>query len=223
MLGDETSGKGQWLHQAGFERVQQQNGKDADNEGQGQDNDDAVFWVSEHAVVIELAGHFLEENTSELDAPVLQHLYSLLRQYRPRQPLSGVLVAQPVCQLIKYQPSWLQERARHLRRRLREIDTMTGLKLPVWLQVTRCDQLEGFQACFDQSCSNERSQPLGISLPDGYQTETWQQGFQTLHTTLTARLTDLLHNEKDTAHRQAISRFLLQFTLLQETSADQPR
>ncbi|WP_461538343.1 type VI secretion system membrane subunit TssM [Spongorhabdus nitratireducens] len=216
MLGDETSGKGQWLHQAGFELVQQQNGKDTESDGQHQNNDDAVFWVSEHAVVIELAGHFLEENTSELDVPVLQHLYSLLRQYRPRQPLSGVLVAQPVCQLIKYQPSWLQERARHLRRRLREIDTMTGLKLPVWLQVTRCDQLEGFQACFDQSCSNERSQPLGVPLPEGYQPEAWQQGFHQLHTTLTARLTDLLHNEKDTAHRQAISRFLLQLTLLQE-------
>ncbi|WP_281648364.1 type VI secretion system membrane subunit TssM [Parendozoicomonas sp. Alg238-R29] len=211
MLGDDTSGKSSWLQQAGFERVTSLT--ESDNE---RETDDIVFWISEHAVVLELAGHYLEENTSELDTPILQHLFSLLKGYRPRQPLTGVLVARSANQLIVHQPSWLQEQARHLRRRLRELDTMTGIKLPVWLQVTQCDQLEGFQACFNQSCSTERSMPLGINLPDGYQPDVWQQAFKELQQSLTTRLTELLHSEKDVTERQAITRFLLQLTLLQE-------
>ncbi len=219
MLGDDTSGKASWLYHAGFEPIQNQSQKskeDSSSQDTRQQPDDVTFWVSEYAVVVELAGHFLTENSNELDVPILQHLYQLLRRYRARQPLTGILVAQPANQLITRQPTWLQVQARHLRRRLREIDGVVGIRLPVWLQVTQCDQLEGFQACFDQSCSNERSLPLGVPLPEGYQPEAWQQGFKALHHSLTSKLPDLLHNEKEVSERQAIGRFLLQMTLLQE-------
>nr|WP_283777888.1 type VI secretion system membrane subunit TssM [Sansalvadorimonas sp. 2012CJ34-2] len=215
MLGNDTAGKSSWLQHAGFERVQGQNNKNSSQDEQ-QHNDDVGFWISEHAVVLELAGHFLADETSELDMPVLQHLYSLLRKHRSRQPLTGILVAQPASHLITRQPAWLQEQARHLRRRLRELDTVTGIDLPIWLQVTQCDQLEGFQACFNQGCSNQRSYPLGIELPDGYRRDAWDKGFKELHSSLTEKLSDLLHSEKDANERQALGRFLLQMTLLQE-------
>ena len=215
MLGDDAAGKSSWLHQAGLERVQNTKAQGSGEEI-AQQNDDVAFWVSEHAVVLELSGHFLTEENSELDVPILQHLYSLLKKHRPRQPLTGILVAQPARHLITPQPSWLQEQARHLRRRLRELDAITGIQLPVWLQVTQCDQLEGFQACFSQGCSNERSYPLGVALESGYSPEAWSTGFKALHADLTQKLSDLLHSEKDTDERQAISRFLLQLTLLQE-------
>ena len=213
MLGDSSAGKSSWLQQAGFDRVQNDNGKDqqkADNR-----NDDIVFWISEHAVVLEMADHFLTEESRELDAPILQHLYSLLKKHRPRQPLTGIIVAQAARQLVRWQPLELQDQARKLRRHLKELDDMTGLKLPVWIQVTLCDQLEGFQACFHQTSSNERSNPLGVTL-EGYQPEIWQQKFDELHKTLTAPLSDLLHGEKDVDDRQSLSRFLLQMVLLKE-------
>ncbi|MRI32669.1 type VI secretion system membrane subunit TssM [Endozoicomonas sp. OPT23] len=212
MLGDSSAGKSSWLQQAGFERIQTDSGKDqkADNR-----NDDIVFWISEHAVVLEMADHFLTEESGELDTPIMQHLYSLLKRHRPRQPLTGIIVAQAASQLVMRQPLELQDQARKLRRRLKELDDVTGLKLPVWIQVTLCDQLEGFQACFDQTSSNERSNPLGIVL-EGYQPEQWHQKFDDFQRTLTEPLSDLLHGEKDVDDRQSLSRFLLQMTLLKE-------
>ena len=211
MLGDDSAGKSSWLHQAGFEHI-----NFSVNNDENQQSDDVRFWVSEHAVVVELAGHYLEESSHALDTPVLQHLFTLLKRYRPRQPLTGIMVARSARQLIVHQPTWLQEQARLLRRRLRELDTMSGIALPMWLQVTQCDHLEGFQACFNQSCSTERSMPLGIDLPQGYQPEALHKGFATLQETLSSQMTELLHSEKELPERQSLTRFLLQLTLLKE-------
>ncbi len=223
MLGDSNAGKSSWLQQAGFDRIQSEDSKDqqlsnsqkSGNRKPGHRNDDIVFWISEHAVVLEMADHFLTEESGELDTPILQHLYSLLKRHRPRQPLTGIIVAQAASQLVLRQPLELQDQARKLRRRLKELDGLSGLKLPVWIQMTLCDQLEGFQSCFHQTSSNERSNPLGITL-EGYQSESWQQKFDELHQTLTAPLSDLLHGEKDVDDRQSLSRFLLQMALLKE-------
>ena len=145
----------------------------------------------------------------------MSYIYSLLQQYRPRQPLTGLLVACSIRQILLPLDS-LQEQARRLRRRLLGLDSATGVKLPIWLQVTCCDQLDGFVSCFNQSCSPDHSIPLGVPMDGGYQPEQWENGYQTFHQSLARYMTDLLHSEKSPQGRLAIGRFLFQIALLQE-------
>ena len=213
LLGDNNSGKSSWLQQAGFERIKSVGSGSASDQ---QKNDDVVFWVGDHGVVLEMADHFLNDDANELDGPVLQHLYSLLRRHRPRQPLTGVMVTQAASQLVMQQPSFLQGRARQLKQRLRELDAITAIRLPVWILVTQCDQLEGFQAFFSQVCSTEHGIPVGVSLPEGYQPEEWLQRFKGFQSSITGDFIDLLHNEKELSVRRSLTRFLLQTELLQD-------
>ena len=61
ILGEESSGKSSWLLQAGFALVQP-SGDQTAHPGC------VTFWISEHAVVLELGSQFLKESYQEVEA-----------------------------------------------------------------------------------------------------------------------------------------------------------
>ncbi|WP_028105158.1 type VI secretion system protein [Pseudoduganella violaceinigra] len=94
---------------------------------------------------------------SEENCEAWQALAEQLERRRPRRPLDGILLAIPadaLCGAQAWSPLEVERRAGLARRRLGELQRLFGLRLPVYLLLTRCDQLDGFA-------------DFAMALPDG--------------------------------------------------------
>ena len=207
VVGTDGSGKTGWLIDAGFDRVS----ASGSSEKSG-----IAFWLGEHAVIVELAGHYYTREKEQLDEYLWQYLINLLKKKRPRRPLTGVIAALSTDQLITRQPSGLMELARQLRWRLMEMDRQFGMHLHTWFLLTQADKLNGFTEFFRRRSSQRQVQPWGFFLQEGYRRDHFQQAFDLCQRELANTLLDCIHHEKDSNARQAQMRYVLQFSLLGE-------
>ncbi|WP_372623346.1 type VI secretion system membrane subunit TssM [Falsiroseomonas sp.] len=120
-------------------------------------------WVfTDEAVLIDTAGRYTtQESDPEADKAAWLGFLDLLRERRPRQPLNGVLVAISTRDLL--QAGGVDHAAR-IRARLDEIEGRLGLRLPVYLLVTKADLIAGFEPFFADLGEAEREQVWGHSF-----------------------------------------------------------
>jgi type VI secretion system protein ImpL len=123
-------------------------------------------WLfTEEAVLIDTAGRYTtQDSDAEVDAAAWGEFLGLLRKHRPRQPLNGVLVALSVTDLLEPGRAGL-DHARAIRSRLEELETRLGVRLPVYLLITKVDLVAGFAETLGELTESERSQVWGVTLP----------------------------------------------------------
>ncbi len=207
MVGTDGSGKTGWLTDVGFEQI---------SVAAAEKSSDICFWLGENAVVIELAGHYYTREKDPVNESLWLHLIHLLHITRPRQPITGIIAALSMEQLVTRQHSGLAELARQLRWRLQELNRLSGLCLPSWLLLTQADRLNGFTEYFQHTSSQKQSLPWGFSLPDGYREDHFRNAFLRCHRSLCDALPECLYHARGYGTRQAQIRFVLQFDLLGE-------
>lgn len=120
------------------------------------------WWFSDQAVLIDTAGRYSNDENSEEWLGFL----SLLKKNRPKVPVNGVVLALPVDELLTADGDSLQEHANNTRNRLQEIMTELGLMVPVYIVLTKCDMVRGFDAFFEDLSEAEASQPWGVYVLD---------------------------------------------------------
>lgn len=207
MLGAEGAGKTAWLMDTGFEKV---------TASTSSQKSGIIFWLGEHAVIVELAGHYYTRNKERLEEMLWQHLITLLKKKRPRRPLTGIIEVLSTVQLIRRQPSGLLELAQQMRWRLLELNRQFDMRIPTWFLLTQSDRLSGFAELFRRRSSQRQVQPWGFFMPEGYHRDQFQQAFHLCQQELANTLLNCLHHEKAVNIRQAQMRYVLQFSLLGE-------
>ena len=70
---------------------------------------------------------------------------------RPRRPINGVLLTVSVQDLLALPPDQRKEQAARLRGRMQELQQRLGVKVPVYVLVTKCDLLAGFNELFENT------------------------------------------------------------------------
>ena len=105
----------------------------------------ADWWFTDRAVLIDTAGRYTTQDSHEpTDAKAWNGFLDLLKRYRPRQPLTGVLVALPAPDLLAADEGEVQAHARAVRARVDEIGRKFGVRVPVYVLLTKTDLLAGF-------------------------------------------------------------------------------
>ena len=125
------------------------------------------WWFTDDAVLLDTAGRFTTQDSfAEADEAAWSGFLQLLRKYRPRRPLNGVIVVLSVPDLLQLDDA-RQRRAgvRRVRDRLNELYTQLGMRFPVYVVVTKCDLLAGFAEFFDDLGREEREQVWGMTFP----------------------------------------------------------
>ncbi len=89
-----------------------------------------------------------------------------LRQYRPRAPLNGVIVAIPCDALATDGPRRRARKAAELSVALADVQERLGVRLPVTVLLTKADRLPGFREFFACLPTDARRQMFGWSRPD---------------------------------------------------------
>jgi type VI secretion system protein ImpL len=178
------------------------------------------WWLTERAVLIDTAGRYTtQDSDADADKAGWERFLDLLKKNRPRQPLNGVLVAFGVDMLARLDATQRESHARSVRRRIKELETRLGQRLPVYFMVTKSDLLPGFIEFFDDLDKEQRSQVWGFTFP----TQTPPEGavtqftaeFAALSERLMARQIERLQQERGPSQRALIAGFPTQFASLE--------
>jgi hypothetical protein len=124
------------------------------------------WWFFDNLVVLDLAGRYVFQGKQSDAAGEWQELLNLLRTNRRREPINGVIVALAADSLASVPVEKLKEQAAHIRECLDEILQKLGVKFPVYLAITKCDLIVGFNEFWSALPQQTAGQALGAVNSD---------------------------------------------------------
>lgn len=185
------------------------------------------WWFTDDAVLIDTAGRFTTQDSAEaVDKAGWDQFLALLARHRPTQPLNGIMLAVPVPDLVADDPAERAELAAAIRRRLRELTERFGERIPVYLLLTKCDLVAGFDEFFRDLGQAQREQVLGMTFPlaaAGAErvepTERFHREFDLLSERVERRMLERVHGEPDAERRGRAFAFPAEFAALRDPLA----
>lgn len=186
------------------------------------------WWFTNEAVLLDTAGRYTtQESQQERDASEWHHFLDLLRKYRGRQPVNGVVVTLSVSDLLTQSPEAQRNQAIALRQRLMELHDRLGIRFPVYVLVTKTDLLKGFRSYFASLDKTQREQIWGFTFPWAQASTAefelnsqFQQEYSLLQQRLDAGLADTLLAESDAQARAESYLFPQEFAALRPLLAE---
>lgn len=122
------------------------------------------WWFTNEAVMLDTAGRYTtQESNEQVDKAEWEGFLGLLKRFRPRQPINGVLVTVSVSDLLKMSVEERHEQTLSFKKRLNELRETLRIKFPVYVLVTKMDLLAGFNEYFSDMKKEERSQVWGFT------------------------------------------------------------
>jgi type VI secretion system protein ImpL len=176
------------------------------------------WWFTDSAVLLDTAGRYTtQESDKQADAAAWLGFLELLKRFRARQPLNGVIVTVAISDLLNWNAEELARYARHVRERVSELYTRLGVRLPLYLMVTKTDLLAGFNEFFSEFDARNRAQVWGTTFDSTEVTRApgarFDEEFARLERRLYALLPTRLQEERDLQRRAAVYRFPQQFRI----------
>jgi type VI secretion system protein ImpL len=183
------------------------------------------WWFTDEAVLIDTAGRYTAQDSDPgADKAAWLGFLRLLKKYRRRQPLNGVLVVIGADALISSSDAERQEHAYRIRQRVAEIYAELGVRLPVYVLFTKADLIAGFVEFFDDLGREGREAVWGLTFgytepePKEGALPQYGQEFDALIGRLNERLLERLQQEADLERRALMFGFPQQVASLKELS-----
>ncbi|WP_279608326.1 type VI secretion system protein [Burkholderia ambifaria] len=123
--------------------------------------EDCDWWCFDNAVVLDLAGRFAEPDASDDDRRAWDTLIGQLRRARARRGVDGVVVAIDAPRLVEADRDALTIDGCVLRERLEQLIRLFERRFPVYVLVTQCDRLYGFEDWAAQLAPEQRERAFG--------------------------------------------------------------
>jgi type VI secretion system protein ImpL len=179
---------------------------------------DCDWFFSTEGVLLDTAGRYA---TQREDRGEWLEFLKLLKKYRPKAPVNGILVAVSFPELVQFRSEQFALYARQVRERINEIDDAFGVKVPIYLVFTKIDLLGGFAQFFDGMSDEERHQVWGATLSHDQGTafdakSVVGQQFDALYRGLTQIGTEKLANSRDSSNHPALFAFPIEFNAMRD-------
>jgi type VI secretion system protein ImpL len=225
IIGAPGSGKTTALVNSGLNfPLEQRSGKGALRGVGGTRNCD--WWFTDEAVMLDTAGRYTtQDSDASADSAAWSEFLALLRKYRKRRPVNGVILTISVPDLILQGQAGREAHVAAARRRLLELNKELRIQLPVYLMVTKCDLIAGFNEYFDDLPAEGRSQVWGVTFPydqtvKGEGPKIFPSEFDALVERLNAHVFDRIESERDVQRRTKIFGFPQQTAALRDALSD---
>ncbi|NHZ64373.1 type VI secretion system membrane subunit TssM [Massilia genomosp. 1] len=95
---------------------------------------------------------------------------SLLKKYRKKAPINGIIIAVSVAELTGNRPEFAINLAKNLRMRVQELTERLEVHAPVYVVFTKADLIAGFNEFFQDTERAERDRVWGATLPYSHTT-----------------------------------------------------
>lgn len=121
------------------------------------------WWFAEDGLLITTAGTDDQQSEAqEAGAATWNGLLAFLSKHRPRRPLDAIVVVVDVDTLLAGRGARL---AATLRARLQDAMRTFSVRLPIYVVVSKCDHLPGFEETFWSLDETQRARAVGTLLP----------------------------------------------------------
>lgn len=119
------------------------------------------WWYFNRSVVIDCAGRYFGADGYEADRKEWDVLLKLLARYRSREGLNGLVLVVSAERLINASPEARVQDGQVIRARIEQLMRQFGKRFPIYVLVTKCDQLYGFEAWSQLLPKNALTQAMG--------------------------------------------------------------
>jgi type VI secretion system protein ImpL len=120
------------------------------------------WWFSDEAILLDTAGRYTSED-EDLDEWI--GFLRLLKKYRRKRPLNGLIVCISIADLLTASSEDLEETAQRIRGRVDQVVSELETIVPVYVLFSKCDLLQGFVEFFGDLKKSSRQQILGFTVP----------------------------------------------------------
>ena len=124
------------------------------------------WWFTEHSIILDTAGRYSAPVMDGNDRDEWQRLLSLLLASRRKEPLNGLVVTVEADRLFENSSDELEEEGRAIRLRTDELMRVLGAKFPVYILITKCDQIFGIEQIAENLPDSFFRQPMGVVNDD---------------------------------------------------------
>ncbi len=185
------------------------------------------WWFTDQAVLLDTAGRYTTQDShEEADKATWLGFLALLKKYRPRRPVNGVLVTMSLSDLLVFTEQERADHAQAIRKRLQELNQYLGIQVPVYMLFTKIDLVAGFTDYFADLSKEEREQVWGVTFPEASDTDQnndidkFEDEYQQLLSRLNIGLNKRMQEERDLGRRQLIFGFPQRMAMLKTPVID---
>jgi type VI secretion system protein ImpL len=221
IIGAPGSGKTTALLNSGLKfPLEQRTGKGALRGVGGTRNCD--WWFTDEAVFLDTAGRYTtQDSDAASDSAGWGEFLALLRKYRARRPVNGVILTINAQDLMLQSDAAREAHVETARRRLDELNRELRIQLPVYLMVTKCDLVAGFSEYFDDLTHESRAQVWGVTFPydqtlRGETAAAFPEEFDALMARLNSRVFARVEEVRDVRRRTRVLAFPQQMAGLRD-------
>ncbi len=170
------------------------------------------WWFTNEAILLDTAGRYTTEGD---DHDEWISFLQMLKRYRSRKPINGVLIAINIAELIDASEQQIESTGKKLRARIDEVMTQLQMVVPVYLLFTKCDLIAGFIEFFGDIRKSDRAQAWGSTLKLGEDKTNpgaiFDREFDVLVQKIHSRSLKRLSQERNREARERIYQFPLEF------------
>jgi len=182
---------------------------------------DCDWFFSTEGVLLDTAGRYA---TQREDRGEWLMFLQLLKKYRRKAPVNGILVAISFPELVQFRSEQFALYARQVRERINEIDNAFRIKVPTYLVFTKIDLLGGFAQFFEDLNEEQRHQVWGATLSHDQGSEfdakhAVCQQFDELYRGLAQIGNEKLALARDHTPRPALFAFPIEFNAMRDAIA----
>ncbi len=192
------------------------------------------WFFTNHGIILDTAGRYVYAEEGAPDKKEWENFLGLLKRHRPRQPLNGVILVIPVVRtrdsldvpLLLPGAEGDEELlarctrdAEKLYAKVSQLPQKLGIRFPVYILLTKCDKVPGFQEFFTQAPMEYQTQLLGWSNPEveaPYASNMVDRAFETVDRNLERARLEILARELPLAFPDEVFIFPEEFKRLRE-------
>ncbi|HKR15071.1 MAG TPA: type VI secretion protein IcmF/TssM N-terminal domain-containing protein [Pyrinomonadaceae bacterium] len=149
------------------------------------------WYFFDDGVVMDVAGDFVLRKDGTANHRGWNTIMRLLQKHRPQRPLDGFVLTIPCSDLmcdgeLPHQRRFeLEQKATSLYKKLWQAQRILGMRLPIYVLVTKCDEITGFSSLCKQLPDKLHTQMFGWSNPSmietAYRPELVDLAFESIH------------------------------------------
>lgn len=179
------------------------------------------WWFTNEAVLIDTAGRYTTQDSHRVtDSAAWKGFIDLLKKYRPRRPINGVIIAISIQDILTQSEEERTTHARTIRQRVDELMEELGVRFPIYFVLTKADLISGFSEFFEDLGKSEREQVWGVTFNEltsaapSVDIDWFAEEYNALISRLNDRMLSRVHQERDANRRGAIENFPQQMECL---------